>query len=412
MKHIKPIILLIIILSLTGCWDKKELEEQAFVIAIGLDTLDGDGISITYQIANPQSGGGGTIGQSDKEKPFEVITVKAPGPMAGKDMANASITREITFSHTQVLVVSEKLAKKDKAFSILDAMVRDRQVRRNTTIIVSKEKASEFINLTNSPLETRPHKYYSLISQRWRDTAFVGYSNINDFIVKTEGDAGLYLSVYGTTINVSDKNKNNEDQYLAGEIPREGGGTGELIGSAVFKEGKMIGTLTGEETRISLILQPNYRMEKIITTYDDPLNDKYKITTRVGKYEDTIIDINVDSSTPIINVKVPLIFDILAIPSGIDYIEDLDKQKLLISSIEKTLNKKTKKLIKMTQEKFNGEPFGWSIEVRKKFSTWDEYTKYNWMKNYPQADITVNYDIILRGIGKELSPANIDKIKD
>ncbi len=41
---------------------------------------------------------------------------------------------------------------------------------------------------------------------------------------------------------------------MAGQVPKRGGNPVQLIGSAVFKEGKMIGKLTGEETRIAILL--------------------------------------------------------------------------------------------------------------------------------------------------------------
>ena len=58
---------------LSGCWDRKELEDKAYVIGLGLDKSEHEGkIKVTMLIANPEvgsvQGGGGSI-----EKPKEII---------------------------------------------------------------------------------------------------------------------------------------------------------------------------------------------------------------------------------------------------------------------------------------------------------------------------------------------------
>ena len=55
---------------LSGCWDRKELEDRAYVIGLGLDQSKTEGkIKVTMLIANPEVGsmqGGG--GSSEKPK--------------------------------------------------------------------------------------------------------------------------------------------------------------------------------------------------------------------------------------------------------------------------------------------------------------------------------------------------------
>ena len=63
MKLVKILFFIIICLSLTGCYDKTELDNLAYVIGIGLDVgeaqnsedddSDGENLNITYQIAIP-----------------------------------------------------------------------------------------------------------------------------------------------------------------------------------------------------------------------------------------------------------------------------------------------------------------------------------------------------------------------
>ena len=58
-------IVVLVSLSTTGCWDRTDIEKNAFILGIGIDKGEKDGIVVTYQIALPQGimaaeqGGGG-----------------------------------------------------------------------------------------------------------------------------------------------------------------------------------------------------------------------------------------------------------------------------------------------------------------------------------------------------------------
>ena len=102
---------------LSGCWDRKELEDRAYVIGLGLDQSKHKGkIKITMLLANPEvgsvQGGGGST-----EKPREIITFDANDFITAKSTANAIISRNISYDLLKIIVVSEELAK-DKTFLV------------------------------------------------------------------------------------------------------------------------------------------------------------------------------------------------------------------------------------------------------------------------------------------------------
>ncbi|KNY28972.1 Ger(x)C family spore germination protein [Pseudobacteroides cellulosolvens] len=414
LKVVKGFLLSISLMFIvTGCWDSIEVEQSAFVSVIGLDKLGSDKIEITYLISNPQGGGfSNVVGSSQKEPPAEIITLKVPDILSARDLLGASVTRQITFTHTKTLVVSEELARSGLFLSNIEAALRDREIRRDMFLVVSKEKASEFIRGNDPKLETRPHKFYEFMSERWKDTALVPLSTMHTLLERTEGKAGLFLNIYGTTQKFNANEAANEDEYLASEINKSGGNPIQMIGSAVFKDGKMIGTLNGEETRLSQLLRPNFQIPSLLSTYQDPLNKDYRISVRIIKEEDTKVKIVTQGDYPKLDIKVSVLFDILAVPSGIDYIKNFENQQLLESYVSKAISEKAEKLVEKTQEEFGGDPFMWSTAVRKKLSTWDEYERYNWMGKYPQAQVSVRFEAKIRRLGKQGSPSEAIRTGD
>ena len=53
----KSLLLMVVVCLLTGCWDRKEMEDKAYVIGLGLDRSKDKGkIKVSMLIANPEVG--------------------------------------------------------------------------------------------------------------------------------------------------------------------------------------------------------------------------------------------------------------------------------------------------------------------------------------------------------------------
>lgn len=409
----KIIILVVLILSffLAGCWDKLELEERAFVVVIGIDKGKDKNMSVTFQIANPQVGTT-DVAKAENEPASTIITLEVPDISASTELANITISRNLTFTHVGVIIIGEGFAKSDQFLSLLEYLMRDRELNREVDMIICKEKAADFIRNNNPELETRPHKHYELMSRRWENIGLIPYTTFQRYIGRMLGDMGIYLAAHGTTIKEEPNPEGKEDNYIAGQVDKYGGNIMQMIGSAVLKEGKMIGKMTGEETRATLLLRPKIRSHSFLVVYEDPINKEYNITARFIKYKKNKYKMELFEKTPKIHVTVPADIEILGIPSGIDYVTNFRNQKILEESIEEQLNKKIAKLVKRTQKEFKGSPFQWAGLAARQFSTAQKFKEYDWMKTYPEMDITVDFEIEIVDFGRQLQPYDQKKIKD
>jgi spore germination protein KC len=410
MKHI--LVLTFLLLLCTGCWDKLELEEQAYVVVIGLDKAEEKGeVIVTLQIGNPQVGSV-QKGDAGNEPASEIVTFTATDILTARELANAFVTRDISFNHMRTLIVSEKYAKSDEFINTIYSALRERQIKRDVNLIVCKEDARDFIRNNKPTTETRPHKYFQFMIKQVTEMGFSPHSDLHRFFVMTEGDADLFLAIYATTEEGGGTGE-NEDEYLAGEIEKEGGNKTQIMGSAVFKEGKMIGTLSGEETRLSYALDKTVNVHSMLVTYEDPIKKDYRIAARLVKKEKTEIKMDLSERKPKIDVKVPFTLEILSIPSLVNYVTNKKNQNLLKATIEKKLSEKTEQFIReKLQQEFKGQPFFWSLTARKHFLTLHEYKQYDWMKSFPEARVNVKFVVEISDFGKELTPPSIPKVKD
>ena len=104
-----PLIVLIISLFLTGCYDTKELDDMAYVVGVGIDKGEGNFLKITLQIAIPMkiAGNGG-----DPKESFFIKSIDAPNLQEGLNRFNSTLSKGINLSHAKVIIFSEEIAKK------------------------------------------------------------------------------------------------------------------------------------------------------------------------------------------------------------------------------------------------------------------------------------------------------------
>lgn len=203
MRKYKIIAILMTVVLLSGCWDKKEIEEVGYVTVVGLDKGEANKVKVTFQITNPQITS--VIGLQSNEDSNEIITLLSDDIISAKDLANISFARRLTFSHTKVFVISEELAKTDRFYHLIESAQRDRDMRREIDLIVCSEEASEFINTNNPPFDAQIGKYYELMTATWEDTGFIPLANIHLYLQRTLDAHSLFLIGYATTMKNTPK---------------------------------------------------------------------------------------------------------------------------------------------------------------------------------------------------------------
>ncbi|WP_440897353.1 Ger(x)C family spore germination protein [Amphibacillus sp. Q70] len=413
MKQWIGLVLFPLLFILSGCEDMIEVEQESFVIAIGMDQTDQDGIyQFTFQIANPNMANYGQDGGESESD--EIITVQGSDIRTAKDKADAIVTKKVSLDHTAIFVISEELARSEEFLRIIQPASRTTHMRHDIQIIVSKEKAELFLNNNNPSLEQKPYKYFQYKIEQTSEAGIIPDADLHRFLQITEGDADLFLAIYATTIH-EEEEEEKEDQYIAGELLQRGGNDTQFLGSAVFKEGIMIDILTGQETRLANLLDKTIELDELLTTYQDPINPEYYISGNYIQNSEPKIDIEYDAERnhATIDVTVFFEFEILAMPSLVNYADNEKYRKILIRELEDYTTQLTEKFIKKTQEEYKGEPFYWSLFIRKHFKDVPSYEKADWMNHiYPNADINIKFKLTRLQFGKTLTDTNLDEVRD
>lgn len=135
--------LVLLPLLLTGCWDRIEVNDIAFVLGSSIDKENGL-IRSTVQIALPsqlggagsEGGGGGTSGS----KTFLMLSKTAPTVYTANKEMQTSLSRVLNYSHRRVTLYGEEFARTGIGEQI-DTFARFPQNRLTTYIVVTRGPA-------------------------------------------------------------------------------------------------------------------------------------------------------------------------------------------------------------------------------------------------------------------------------
>lgn len=422
MKNILIIVLVFSMLFLCGCMDSIEVDEMVYVVAMGIDAGTNGNLRITLLMAVPIAVGvGPEPGEIDKST--NAITVEAPTILGGVNVVNSSISKKVNFSHAKLIVISEELAEKGVE-RFLNTFIRFREFRPDTYLGISRGNAEEFLKSSKPVLEINPSKHIELIMESFEYTGFSNGSTIEEFYSKVEDTSDeavaalLDISQIEQTTDLAKTFSNltvMEGDYKAGDTPVVYENKVRQMGSAVFKEDKMVGKLTGRETLYYLMASG--KLGEIYYTLPDP-NEKAKnskdnsdyVTLRLSQARKPEINVKLKDEKPAITVKISLEGDILSITGKEDYstgegLEKLEKyaseyvQQDVISFLEKT------------RDEFKSDICSTGKSIRKTFLFWEDWVDFKWTEKYEKADFFVGVAVKIRRSGIMVKQIPVDQLK-
>ncbi|WP_304458069.1 Ger(x)C family spore germination protein [Alicyclobacillus sendaiensis] len=219
--------------ALSGCWDRREINDMAFVTAVAADRTEDGKYRVTVEVPLPGKissvgnlGGGG--GASGKKAYFIDSTVGDTFRQANADEQRA-MSRQLYFAHMRVFVFGEELARDDIAQAI-DVMARVPQNRMTTYLLVSDGPGADVLN-TESTMEKTPAEFLrELASQSERHPRTV--KRVTEALLAEGQDP--YMPVV-SVIETAPGDDARKQSYV------------KLTGIAVFRGPKMVGMLKGRE---------------------------------------------------------------------------------------------------------------------------------------------------------------------
>jgi spore germination protein KC len=309
LKHLNWVFpILISPLLLCGCWDRREINDTAFVLAASIDK-ENDLYRSSILIPLPgnmggssNGGGGGTGGV----EPYTIESEVGNTPWDAVNKIQSRLSRKIFFAHRRVILFGEDVAKEGLTL-ILDGMARRPENRLSTYAAITKGKASDYLSA-----KVKLERFSAeLIRELLRSNATINVS-VKDVISSmnlTGQDAFLpYLE-----LNEKGTNKNKSDDI-------------QSTGFAITNNGKEVAVLKENDALALRLLVPKF------SGYSQTLNiDGGKASFFIHNAK-TVIKPVINGNQINFNVSVVAIADIFEFLSTKDTFKEMPKFKQLIES--------------------------------------------------------------------------------
>lgn len=372
----KKLLLLFIIFLLTGCYDKKELNEIAIITATEINKIENEFI-VNVQVVNPQS-------------PDKTITVQAPFIMyegkgltiheAYRNIKNYS-SRFLYPNHMEILIINENLAKEDIS-SIIDFYLRIPDIRTEFNILIGKE--DNILNIT-SPIDTISAT--SIINTMKTNNKYLGITNLITFneFANMFINENLEIILPSITINktteTEDTNENTESTTINSIY--------ELDTLAIFKGNSLKGYLTKEESITYNVIKN--KTKTTLINYECEENKYIAIEATNIKS-----DINIKNNN--INININMTGNINENNCNINLTKNNNIKKLQ-QELENHIKKTYQESINNIRKKYQTDIFGFLDIIYKNNYTMYRKVKTNWSEERYQ-NILINITPKITIVGK------------
>ena len=213
MKKINKLFLLsiIILTTLTGCYDYREINTLAIVSATEINKI-GDEYQVSVQAINPQAPDKTTNSQA----PFIIYTGTGKTIQEAYRSITLSASRFMYSNHLDLLIINEKIAKENIS-DLIDYYIRNPGIRNEFYVLISKD--DNILSIT-TPIDEissasikesieNDYKYYGVSSR----TTFIEFVNMNlnpnlEIVLPT---IELVKDTPTEDKNINESKDNNED---------------------------------------------------------------------------------------------------------------------------------------------------------------------------------------------------------
>ncbi len=160
---IKKLLLILLCFSLfplSACYDAVEIDDLAYVVAMGIDKGDSKTFRITLQYAVPLNIASGIEGSPGEEAPLTSLTVEADSLHTALNDANGKIAKTTALSHLNLLLLGDGAATQDLGY-LKDELLSLPDLPKTACLALCGGLAADKLAAVSSPLERNPSRYYA-----------------------------------------------------------------------------------------------------------------------------------------------------------------------------------------------------------------------------------------------------------
>ena len=343
---------LLILFGATGCWDKVEIENRAFVVSIGIDAEDGE-YAVSLSIPH--------LAKDEEDEESYIKTATGKTVAEALKSLDSKTNKTLYFGQAKLLVLSEELLENsDMLHHVVNALTSNSEIDLRINVLATDDSAKDILE-AKCPDETMPGLFVSDIYRNKNKIGGISFALDLERLAASYADGAII-----PLISESD-----------GEL--------KLGGATTINHCNIIGRNTSENSLTPDELKgflwcKNHGNKGAVVTLSQEDNP---ISIEVKKHRTKIIfDSDSQNLRAIVNVKIK---GEAEDPLPQHAIQELEKQ--IAKEITATANK--------LQNEFALDGYDWLETLRQKNYSLYKIHADNWHETFPQIEVIPNITVRL-----------------
>lgn len=387
-------VLLGVLLMMSGCYDRVEIEDLGVVRMTGVD-WDGENnkYEVTVNVQRPFAGGvSAAKGKSAGSQTPWIASAKGDSIMDATKNLRSRASSSLNWQHSTLIIIGEDMAKQgvDK---IIDFFERNREIRYTSYILITKGKASELMKITPETTLSLAEEIDGIIKNSKEEYNKSYVPNLKEFLIT------LSYKDYDSIVGFIEVVKPipysfQEVEEISGIKPSEN--VVALNGSSIIKNYRLVGWFDETETRGYRWIQGEIN-RAVIDIFD---NDS-KMSVEIDKSKSkTSIDIK--NNKVFVNIKTETVGHIVQASDKKNFISEDG-----IKELENLVDEKIKNEILMSINRakvLDSDIFGFGRKIHNtKPDEWKRISK-NWDDYFKEAAVNIEVKTSIKSIGLTSEP--------
>ncbi|GAA0432284.1 Ger(x)C family spore germination protein [Lentibacillus halophilus] len=382
-KHV--LLLCLIPIFLSGCWDRAEVNDLAIVSGMGINKTDEGDIKLSVQIINPKAigGQGNSGGGQSGGNPVTVETAVGKTIFDARSKLQEQFSRKLFEGHNRVVIIGKSLAEAGIRKHI-DFFARFPNPRLRANVFFTDGKASKILKVIPN-LEVDSAEVARELAQLQ-----IGMNvTIKDLLQQMASESG---DVALPRISV---NKGKLGEGL------------RVNGTAIFKKDQLVGQIDDKVTRGLLWLIDQIQLSTVTIK---PKDAKGYISFKLLR-SSTELKPKIKNGTWTMTVNITTEDDVAENETKLDMMDPKVTKKL-----EKQLEKRIDKRIEMTLDKvqkgMEADVFNFAEAFHRTYPNQWKKAKNKWEEKFPELEINIQSTAKIRRPGRSTGPQGVPPDKE
>ncbi|MBM7564868.1 Ger(x)C family spore germination protein [Paenibacillus sacheonensis] len=378
--------LLISAMLVSGCWDRTEINDLAFITGSAFDLTKDKKFLLSVQIAVPSSSQGGPEGAGNgTQERFFVLSATGKNTNDAFQKIQQKSSRKLFTAHRSVIFVGEAFGREKGVNDVLDVYAHDPRQRLRTYIMVVKGGTALEILQTHYPFEQVPIEAVKEMEGLRSELAVT----LRDFFVEASGE-GINPVTGVIEVQHSPGGSNDKNNIF------------KLAGSALFKDLKVVGFLDGVDTDGFMWATDRMKHGRVSTE----LPNGAGIVGVMLNHADRKIKAEVIGDRIKVNIRLSGQGSLVENNSALD-ISRPKNVALVEKCLEKTVQKQVRSTIDKLQRQYKVDSIGFGRDIYQNRPKQWNAVKSQWDPKYQNAEVSIEVKIQLKGSGMAGPPLQL-----